>query len=122
MMEIRIKPEVVAFRTAYSPYDVIITPVQIRAKAHFYAFDRTASRGEGVYVYWMEKHSLRVRYLQEVTRTGKPSKKAPKRVVTPTYWCYRIHFIPKAVVDLLKASGKKIVQHDRHWSIEKVKP
>ena len=119
-MEIRIKPEVVQSRLTYDPLDKV-TPGRVRARMIDCKYDRS-SRDEGVYVYWMEKHRLRVRYIQEVTRTGKPSKKAPKRVVTPTYWCYRIHFIPKAVVDLLKASGKKIVQHNRHWSIEKVKP
>ena len=119
-MEIRIKPEVVQSRLAYDPLDKV-TPARVSARLIDCKYDRS-SRGEGVYVYWMEKHRLRVRYIQEVTRTGEPSKKAPKREVTPTYWCYRIHFIPKAVVDLLNASGKKIVQHDHHWSIEKVKP
>ena len=74
-----------------------------------------------MYVFWMEKHRCRVRYVQEVTRTGKPSKKAPKREITPTHWQYRIHFIPQAVVDALKANGKKIVQHNHHWFIENVK-
>ena len=120
-MEIRIKPEVVQSRLTYDLLDKV-TPGRVRARMIDCKYDRS-SRGEGVYVYWMEKHRRRVRYIQEVTCTGKPTtKKAPKRVVTPTYWCYRIHFIPKAVVDRLKASGKQIVQHDRHWSIEKVKP
>ena len=116
-MEIRIKPEVVQSRLAYDQQDKV-TPERVRARLIKCIYDRS-SRGEGTYVFWMEKHRRRVQYIQEVTRPGKPSKKAPKRVVTPTHWCYRIHFIPKAVVDLLKASGKKIVQHKYHWSIEK---
>lgn len=112
-MEIRIKSEVVQSRLAYDQQDKV-TPERVRARLIECKYDRS-SRGEGTYVFWMEKHRRRVQYIQEVTTRW-------QRVVTPTYWCYRIHFIPKAVVDLLKASGKKIVQHDRHWSIEKVNP
>jgi hypothetical protein len=68
--------------------------------------------------YTKEKHRAKRIITQQLTASGKPSKKLPVVQNIPGHvrWC--IYAIPQVVVKMIEKQGQKIVQHKNHFSIE----
>lgn len=112
-MEIRIKPIVVRSSDGFDFFKRPVTYREVKQKVLGYG----AYNSDHKFFYHIEKRRRKVSVTPRTTPSGKPSKKAPLVVVTPTHWRYRIYAVPLIVLDLLKRDGKKIVQHARHWEI-----
>lgn len=69
------------------------------------------------FFYHMQKFRGRSIIQQTLTRSGKPSKKAPIVIKIPTHWTYTVYAVPNVVIDMLKRDGKVIVQQKHHWEI-----
>jgi hypothetical protein len=120
-MQIRIKPQLLTSSNGFDSFNRAVSKVDAVNAINiekWYNTDGTVP--EDVIVHWMEKHSLRVSFTPVLTKSGKPSTKPAVKNVVPTHWKYKVWVIPAAVVALLKADGKKIVQYKHHWSIEDV--
>jgi hypothetical protein len=69
-------------------------------------------------VYTKEKHRAKRIITQQLTASGKPSKKPPVVQNIPGHVRWKIYAIPNVIVDMLHKQGQKIVQHKNHFSIE----
>jgi hypothetical protein len=120
-MQIRIKPQLLTSSNGFDFFNRAVSQVDAVGVINTVRWSSMNRSLQGdVIVHWMEKHSLRVSFTPVLTKSGKPSTKPAVKNVVPTHWKYKVWVIPAAVVALLKADGKKIVQYKHHWSIEDV--
>lgn len=68
--------------------------------------------------YTKEKHRAKRIITQQLTASGKPSKKPPVVTNIPSHVRWKIYAIPQVVVKMIEKQGQKIVQHKNHFSIE----
>ena len=113
MAYIKIKPEIIfSDDSSYIPltYKFAISKIG-RVKWEY-------RNTNDVVVHHMQKIRRKVIFVNQLTKTGKVSKKKPICVVTPTHWKITCYLIPYAVVKLLEKNGQKIIQYKHHWAIE----
>lgn len=125
-MFIKIKPEIVSqsngfdFSPIGSPYEF---PINRNSAEHqirqvmMVSNCRSSTYRDCAFFYHMQKFRGRSVIQQELTRGGKPSKKAPTVIKIPTHWTYTVYAVPLVVIEMLKRSGKVIVQQKHHWEI-----
>jgi len=69
-------------------------------------------------VYTKEKHRAKRIITQQLTASGKPSKKPPIVQNIPGHVRWRIYAIPNVIVKMIEKQGQKIVQQKNHFNIE----
>ena len=124
-MFIKIKPEIVSqsngfdFSPTGSPYARPINrnSAEIRIRQVVASNCRSSTYRDCTFFYHMQKFRGQSLIQQTLTRGGKPSKKAPTVIKIPTHWSYTVYAVPSVVIEMLRRSGKVIVQQKHHWEI-----
>ena len=124
-MFIKIKPEIVSqsngfdFSPTDNPYAFPINRCSAEDKIRqvMASHWQSSTYRDCTFFYHMQKFRGQSLIQQTLTRGGKPSKKAPTVIKIPTHWSYTVYAVPVVVIEMLKWSGKVIVQQKHHWEI-----
>lgn len=124
-MFIKIKPEIVSqsngfdFSPTGNPYAFPINRNSAEKKILqvMGSTRRSSTYRDCAFFYHMQKFRGQSLIQQTLTRGGKPSKKAPTVIKIPTHWSYTVYAVPTVVIEMLRRSGKVIVQQKHHWEI-----
>lgn len=124
-MFIKIKPEIVSqsngfgFSPTDNPYASPINrnSAENKIRRAMTSNWRSSTYRDCTFFYHMQKFRGQSLIQQTLTRGGKPSKKAPTVIRIPTHWSYTVYAVPNVVIEMLRRSGKVIVQQKHHWEI-----
>jgi hypothetical protein len=122
-MFIKIKPEIVSqsngfdFSPTGNPYAFPIDRNSAENKIRQVIRSSYSVHRDCGFFYHMQKFRGQSLIQQTLTRGGKPSKKAPTVIKIPTHWSYTVYAVPSVVIEMLRRSGKVIVQQKHHWEI-----